>query len=67
MAKGRLWTAEEDEAIRTAAALNRLGHVGIGGRGRHGRLRAVADAYGRSYSAVRARAARIGASSRGPL
>ena len=37
---------------------------GIGGRGRNGRLRAVADAYGRSYGAVRNRAIRIGASSR---
>ena len=64
MAGGRLWTEDEDDAIRVAAAENLSTGEGIGGRGRIGRLRAVADVYGRSYGAVRNRAIRIGAYSR---
>ena len=64
MAGNRRWTEAEDAAIRQAAALNRTAGEGIGGRGRNGRLRAVADAHGRTYGAVRNRAIRIGASSR---
>ena len=71
MAKGRRWTEDEDRAIRGAAALNKAAvaagvavAIGIGGRGRHGRLRAVADAFGRTYGAVRTRAVRLGATSR---
>ena len=63
-AGGRRWTEDEDGAIRDAAALNRAAGIGIGGRGKLGRLRAVADAIGRSHGAVRRRAVRIGASSR---
>ena len=63
MARGRLWTEDEDRTIRAAAARNKM--VGsICGRGRHGRLREVADVFGRTYGAVRARAVRIGATSR---
>ena len=64
MAGNRRWTEAEDEAIRQAAALNRTAGEWVGGRGRAGRLRAVADAYRRSYGAVRNRAIRIGAHSR---
>ena len=64
MAGNRRWTEDEDEAIRAAAAPNRTAGETIGGRGRNGRLRAVADAYGRSYGAVRNRAIQIGAYSR---
>jgi len=66
MAGNRRWTEAEDKAIRSAAALNRHADKGIGGRGSSGRLRAVAAALGRSYSAVRSRAVRIGASSYPP-
>ena len=63
MAKGRRWTPEEDRAVLDVAELNR--RIGsIGGRGRHGRLLAVADAFGRTYEAVRCRAARLGVTSR---
>lgn len=64
MARGRRWTKQEDEAIRNAAALNRYAGEGFGGRGRNGRLHVVADAYGRSYGAVRNRAMRVGPYSR---
>ena len=66
MPGNRRWTEAEDEAIRSAAALNRDDDKGIGGRGRSGRLRAVAEALGRSYGAVRNRAVRIGATSYPP-
>ena len=66
MAGNRRWTEAEDEAIREAAALNRHADKGFGGRGSSGRLRAVAEALGRSYGAVRNRAIRIGASSYPP-
>ena len=62
MAGVRRWT--EEEAIRAAADRNREAESGFGGRGRHGRLRAVADAFGRSYGAVHNRAMRIDAHSR---
>ena len=73
MASNRRWTEDEDRAIRRAAALNKaagagaagvVAAIGIGGRGRHGRLREVADAFGRTYGAVRTRAVRLGATSR---
>ena len=67
MAGNRRWTEREDAAVRDAAELNRrIGAIGgrLGGRGRHGHLRAVADAIGRTYEAVRCRAARLGAASR---
>ena len=66
MPGNRRWTEAEDEAIRQAAALNRSAGEWVGGRGRAGRLRDVATAIGRSYSAVRNRnrAIRIGAHSR---
>jgi len=77
MARGRRWTEDEDRAIRSAAALNKaavaasvageaavVAAIGLGGRGRRGRLREVADAFGRTYGAVRARAVRLGATSR---
>ena len=67
MARGRLWTEDEDRTIRDAAERNKAdadGGIGIGGRSRYGRLRQVADASGRTYGAVRARAVRIGATSR---
>ena len=64
MAGNRRWTEAGDRAIRNAAALNQYAGEGIGGRGRWGRRRAVADAFGRSYGAVRNRAIRIGAYSR---
>ena len=64
MAGNRRWTEAEDEAIRQAAALNRTAGEWVGGRGRAGRLRDVATAFGRSYGAVRNRAIRIGAHSR---
>ena len=65
MAGGRRWTPAEDQAIRDAAAKNVYAGEGIGGRGRNGRLRGVASELGRSYGAVRNRAIRIGATSRG--
>ena len=64
MAVVRRWTEEEDQALRAAADRNREADSGFGGRGWHGCLRAVADAFGRSYGAVRNRAIRIGAHSR---
>ena len=64
MAGNRRWTEAEDAAIREAAALNRTAGEWVGGRARAGRLRAVADTYGRSYGAVRNRATRVGAHSR---
>ena len=64
MPGNRRWTEVEDEAIRQAAALNRTAGEWVGGRGRAGRLRDVATAFGRSYGAVRNRAIRIGAHSR---
>ena len=72
MARGRRWTEDEDRAIRDAAARNKAAvaavggvvAIGIGGRGRRGRLREVADAFGRTYGAVRTRAVRLGATSR---
>ena len=64
MAGNRRWSEAEDQAIREAAALNRSAGEWIGGRGRAGRLRDVARAFGRSYGAGRNRAARIGAHSR---
>ena len=63
MAGVRRWTEEEGQAIR-AADRNREADSGFGGRDRHGRLRAVAVAFGRSYGAERNRAIRIGAHSR---
>ena len=66
MSKGEArWTGDEDQAIRDAAEANRNSDVGIGGPGRIGRLRGVARELGRSYGAVRNRAIRIGATSRG--
>ena len=59
MAGVRRWTEEEGQAIRAAADRNREADSGFGGRGRHGRLRAVAVAFGRSYG--NARRAREGA------
>ena len=65
MAGNRRWTEDEDEAIRNAAAVNRVTGEGVGGRGRcNSRLSDIARALGRSYGAVRNRAMRIGAYSR---
>lgn len=78
MARGRLWTAKEDQAIRFAAAANRLpgGYTAVvesgdvrrvdGERQYAARLRAVAAAIGRTYQAVVKRASRIGAPSKQP-
>ncbi len=46
MAGVRRWTEEEDQAIRAAADRNREADSGFGGQGQHGRLRAVAVAFG---------------------
>lgn len=62
MARGRLWTPAEDRLVREAAEQNR--RHGIAGNGKHdNRLKAVAERIGRTYSAVRSRAIRIGAAS----
>ena len=73
MAKGRLWTPEEDAAIREAAAANadwqsEGGGIIRPGKGRrrdayYARLKTLASELGRSYGAVRCRAHRIGARS----
>ena len=67
---GRRWTAEEDERVRAAAAENRrngwLGRTRQGRtiKGAHAcRLEILAAELNRSYSAVRKRASKLGASS----
>ena len=75
--RGRSWSAEEDAAIREAAARTRqfgitgveLGDIQAGRRAMddpfRNELRNVARVIGRTYAAVRKRAERIGAPSYG--
>ena len=67
MARGRIWTPEEDDRLRALAKENAQG-ISIRGHRRryHGRFRQIAEELGRSYAAVLKRASRIGADSYRP-
>ncbi len=67
MARGRIWTREEDDRLRALAKENAKG-ISIRGHRRryHGRFRQIAEELGRSYAAVLKRASRIGAESYRP-
>ena len=59
MPQGRPWTRQEDWAIRDAARLTRQFGLTAPFQGYHARLRQVSEQMGRSYAAVRKRAARM--------
>ncbi len=67
MARGRIWTPEEDDRLRALAKENAQG-ISIRGHRRryHDRFRQIAAELGRSYAAVLKRASRIGADSYRP-
>ena len=64
MARGRLWTPEEDALLHEAAAANRRDGARHGQPG--SRMRDLAERLGRSYDAVLGRASTIGARSFDP-